>query len=155
MQELVAAINDVAIEHPEVRGITVRTWPIKEGIYAYATSRLIVINRRYTGDPTTINRMIDYDISEDYHPPLGRCTGVQFLAYHEAAHIIDRGKQQIPRQLVMVRFGSAEWLRPWLSGYSYTSAGMHHAEALAEAFAAVRCNGGNWVEQQLNGLLVG
>lgn len=158
MSDIVNAVNTVAEEFQEVRGITVTTTEMPFFYYAFATSdtpRSIAINHRYASDPGTLLKLINSDVKIHFHPALGHCTGPQLLAYHESAHIVDFGRGQVADTLLRKRFGDGRNLQGILSGYSFGSAGsINTGEALAEAFAAVKCDGGNWAEQELYHMLV-
>lgn len=152
--QIVKAINEVAREYPAVRGTVVTTETMPLGAYAYAVEGKIAVNDLYTSDPQTIQQMMEADVKEGFHPSLGRCTGPQFLAYHEAAHLIDRGDGREARTELVEKFGSGYKMHGKLSGYSFSSRGFFApGEALAEAYAAVRCNGGNSFEQEIYRLL--
>lgn len=157
MGQIINAINDVAQQFPEVRGITVTTGDVS---VAYAVTDgddgTITINHRYVSDDHTMRDMIDRDVAIHWHPPLGHCTGPQSLAYHESAHVIDLRRGNVADTALAQRFGDGAQLRNVLSDYSFKGDGtIFPAEALAEAFTAVRCNGGNWAEQALYHILVG
>lgn len=157
MSEIATAINRVAAAYPEVRGIAVVTVPMPDGVYAYAKPRLIAVNDDLTSDPSLIPSMVADDVAANFHPTLGRCTAAEFLAYHESAHIIHnaRGRAEITAA-VFERFGDGSSLWLVLPMYSFGYIGfINPPEALAEAFAAVTCSGGNWAEQELYHILVG
>jgi hypothetical protein len=157
MYQIVGAINRVAVVQPSLRGIPIITIPMGDGVYAFARPRLIAINSLLTYDPAVIPKMVDTDIKAGFHPPLGKCTGPEMLAYHETAHVIHtaRGRERITNDAIMwFRRAGAE--RESLSGYSFNIfGGFNTPEALAEAFAAVLCNGGNKAERELYQILVG
>lgn len=159
MNEIVNTVNSVAEEFPEVRGITVTTEVMPDWFYAFAMSGhpgKITINHHYASDPSVLTRLVNQDVQLHFHPALGHCSGAQLLAYHESAHIVDFGRGQVADALLVQRFGDGKQLQGILSGYSFNSAGSINApEALAEAFAAVKCDGGNWAEQELYHMLVG
>lgn len=155
MREITNTVNRVALQHPEVRGIVVGTEPISVNAYAYATDGKIMFNDAYASNPRLIAEMMAYDVRAKFHPPLGHCTPAEFLAYHEAAHIIDRAHNRIAHISLRLSYGDGNSLRAELSGYSFGPTGLAPAEALAEAFAAVNCNGGNRSERALHDLLVG
>ena len=126
------------------------------GAYAGASRGKIVFNDRYASDLATVEEMVERDISAGFHPQLGSCTSTEFLAYHEAAHIIDLAHWGEAEARLRERFPDPRELWSVLSGYSFQPSGeLFSPEALAEAFAAVLCNGGNWAEQELYHFLVG
>ncbi|MCG7607104.1 hypothetical protein [Mycobacterium sp. CnD-18-1] len=153
VDDFTSAVNNVAKKFPEVRGITVTSQYLGPGVYAVAGGRRIALNDLYASSSLTVNLMFQYDVQEGFHPQPGRCSAGEFLAYHEAAHIIDQAKGTVPRMEVAVTYGRGEFLT--LSGYSfYRDGGLNPGEALAEAFASVLCNGGNASEQALYDILV-
>lgn len=147
--DITEAVNRVAMEHPEVRGVTVTTLPIMLGAYAYAGNRRIVFNDLYMSSAILVEYMVHNDVEQGFHPPLGECSPASFLAYHESAHIIDQARDRAASRMVKERFTGTFGL----SGYSYVDGVLNPGEALAEAFAAVQCNGGNPVEQEIAALL--
>lgn len=159
MSEIVNTVNAVAEEFSEVRGITVTTGEMPNWFYAFAKSGRpgsITINHHYASDPYDLTRLVNQDVEAHFHPALGHCSGPQLLAYHESAHIVDFGRGQIADELLKQRFGDGKQLQGILSGYSFEANGSINApEALAEAFAAVKCDGGNWAEQELYHMLAG
>ena len=153
--QIVAAVNEVARMHPEVRGVVLATQPLPYGVYAFAVDDKIVFNDDYTSDPNLIQTMVERDIEIGFHPPLGRCTGAEMLAYHEAAHVIDRHGGRAARDQLIEQFGTGRDMHDVLSRYSFTMLGMFApGEAIAEAFAAVKCNGGNEAEKKIYQLLL-
>ena len=153
--EIIAVVNEVAIDHPAVRGVVISTEELPYGIYAYAVDDKIAFNDQYTSDPSEIRVMVDTDAKTGFHPPLGRCTGPQMLAYHEAAHVIDRRGGRAARNQLAEKYGAGRHMRGKLSRYSFTLLGtLAPGEAIAEAFAAVKCNGGNKHEKEIYQLLL-
>ncbi|WPH57629.2 hypothetical protein [Mycobacterium phage WXIN] len=147
MHEFAGAVNHVAAEHPEVRGITVATIASGSLYYAYAEPRKIVLNDLYSSSYEVVARSVEYDIAQRYHPPLGHCTPVEYLGYHEAAHVLDIARGKVAREALSAKYGFGSTVRTALSGYSFDDDGiLRPVEALAEAFAAVKCNGGNIAE---------
>lgn len=152
MNEIVAAINRVAVKYPEVRGITVTEVDIMPNVYAYASGRLIAFNRLYAPNVDVLNALMASDIGAGFHPALGRCTPAEFLAYHESAHIIDRTRELAPRIAMVVKYGQRSDLD--LSGYSFRGGMLNPGEALAEAFAATLCGSANPTEREIYTLFV-
>lgn len=153
--DMIWAVNDVAREHPALRGTVIATLPVDEGIYAYAVEGMIVFNDLYTSGDDTIQKMFDDDVRKEFHPGPGRCSGPQFLGYHESAHLIDHAGGRQARRALLDRFGLGYDMHDELSGYSFDYFGTFApGEALAEAYASVRCNGGNAVERELNQMLL-
>lgn len=132
------------MEFPEVRGATVTSEVEPIGVYAYAARPKPAFNDLYLSHPAIFNSMIHYDVEHGFHPSLGICSPAEFVAYHEAAHLIDQGKDLAPRKRLVERVLDGETF-PGLPTYAYVGPG----EALAEAFASVTCNGGNATEQDL------
>ncbi|QBI99662.1 hypothetical protein SEA_THREERNGTARJAY_20 [Mycobacterium phage ThreeRngTarjay] len=151
MDEVAAAVNRVAMAYPEVRGIEIRSEKLDPGVYAYASAgKMIVFNSNYTSDPAQFRHYVDADIEAHFHPPLGRCTHAELLAYHEAAHIVDQNRHMKPRLALAIAYGRGESLQGKLSRYSFTQSGtLAHGEALAEAFAATLCGSANETEKAL------
>lgn len=141
-------VNRVAMAYPEVRGITVTSLPLPIGVYAVAGKRRIAVNDLYFSWSDIVNKMVQYDVQEGFHPPLGRCEPAEFLALHESAHIIDQARQSAIRFAALALYSDLKGL----SGYSYRDGQLNPGEAVAEAFAAVQCGGGNEAEQKLYAL---
>lgn len=154
--EIVNAVNEVAIEYPEVRGTTVTAKPL-DFAYATAFEHTISFNDSYLSSPETFQQMVERDVRNGFHPPLGRCSAVQYLAYHETAHVIHRSRDDKAIEEAVTRwFGDGLLLRGFLAEYSFNMNGsINPAEAMAEAFASVRCNGGNLAEWELRKILLG
>lgn len=151
VDDFTSAVNNVAKKFPEVRGITVTSQHLGPGVYAVAGGRRIALNDLYASSSLTVDLMFQYDVQEGFHPQPGRCSAGEFLAYHEAAHIIDQAKGTAPRMRLAVMGGASLHN---LSGYSFhRDGGLNPGEALAEAFASVLCNGGNASERALYDIL--
>ncbi|AID58988.1 hydrolase [Mycobacterium phage Gaia] len=149
--DVTRVINSVARKYPEARGVTVTSERAMPGVYAYTDGETISFNDLYMSHPDVVQRLVDSDVAGGFHPPLGRCSGAEFIAYHEVAHVIDvrRGKVAQSRAGLMFRLqGGMD-----LSGYSYRNGDFYSPEALAEAFASAQCNGGNADERKLAALL--
>lgn len=151
MAEILNTVKAAVQDFPALSNTTVVTEPLASRIYALSGAGTIIINDAFTSDPNAIQRSIEYDVSIGFHPPLGHCSGAQYLAYHESAHLIDFSTGAQAK--VQERFGDGAAIRDQLSGYSRAGNGINASEALAEAFAAVKCNGGNSAEQELNRIL--
>ncbi|QRY51754.1 hypothetical protein [Mycolicibacterium septicum] len=149
--DITQTVNRVAQIHPEVRGTVVTTSFLPMGMYAGAGGRMIMFNDLYFSWPDVVNGMLHYDVDHGFHPPLGRCSPAEFIAYHESAHIIDQQRGKTPRMALTARYGGLTGLP--LSGYSFIDGILNPGEALAEAFAAVQCNGGNPLERDIAALL--
>lgn len=151
-------VADVAVKFPEISGVTVGSAPIGGDEHFAQSSSLgmsIMINEMWMSNPAAFNQAIADDIAIGFHAPLGRCTGAQYMAFHESAHIIDYVHGRKADWTVTLTYGSGDNLRGYLSKYSFDSTGLDPAEALAEAYASVTCNGGNEVEHQFADILVG
>lgn len=110
----------------------------------------IALNKRYL-DSKKMDKVIDEAISDGYHPPRGKKTGLQSVAAHEYGHklteaagrrhgksldamadeIVKEARQTTGHRGV-VKMASK------ISKYATVS----NAEAVAEAFTDVYCNGG-------------
>lgn len=161
--QIIQAVNTIAQDYPEVQGVAVTTEPLEENVLAVAmtttqnekvTEQWIIFNDHWMLDPAKFQDTVEYGAEINFYPALGKCTGVEFIAYHETAHIIHRASIGVDEEIAAT-FGRGETLRNILSGYSFDATGRFNPpEALANAFAAVICNGGNWAEQALFGILV-
>lgn len=148
-RQITNAMNRIAAEYPEMRGTTIGTHAIQYGVYAYAKDNRIMFNTLYMTHRTKFEQSIRDDIAAGFHPELGWCSPAELLAFHEAAHIIDRKRDLLPRKSVVRIHGTGEHLRSVLPGYAFTVNGLNAGEAMAEVFASVYCNGGNAVERRL------
>lgn len=153
-REVVMAVDDVAQQYPEVRGVEVVTKPLENGVYATAGNRQISFNLEYASNRRLFESTWAADVKADFHPDLGRCTPAVILAYHEAAHIIDQARDRAPQKALVALAQSGALAADELSGYSFHQNGhFNPGEALAEAFSSVRCNGGNDSERRIAALL--
>lgn len=155
--EITAAINEVAMEYPEVRGTLVTTVPLGF-VYAAADGHTISFNDDYISSPVQYQQLVEDDVLHGFHPPLGHCSAVQYLAYHESAHVIHRSRDNghVIEEAVTRWFGDGFLLRGFLAEYSFNANGsINPGEAMAEAFASIRCNGGNLAEWELRKILLG
>lgn len=153
VDDITRAVNGIAVKFPEVRGATVTSELEPIGVYAYALRPKIALNDLYMSDPEIFNAMVHDDVEAGFHPSLGKCSPAEFVAIHESAHLIDQGKGKAPRTELVKRWLGGEGF-PNLSGYSFRNGALNPGEALAEAFAAVICNGGNASEQALYDILI-
>lgn len=167
MGEIVDAVNTVKIEFPAIKNAEVWVGDLPENIYAvtetsvddgFFTGRITV--NEYFSDRQKMQSSIDNDVLLGFHPALGHCTAAQFIAYHESAHLVDASEGDTSHDVLFHRFGNGLKLRGILSGYSFyrgeapwVGGMINMSEALAEAFAAVHCNGGNGAEKELNNML--
>lgn len=142
-------INRLAREYPELRGITIGSHHMPYGVYAYAKGDRIMFNTFYAEHKNRFEASVHADIQAGFHPVLGWCSPAELLAFHEAAHIIDRKRDLHPRKSIVRIHGTGEHLRKVLPGYSFTVNGLNAGEAMAEVFASVYCNGGSGVEREL------
>lgn len=168
MDEIVGVVDSVKDEFPAIRDSSVVAGDLAENVYAVTRATLgegpfhgqITVNQYFVSDPLLLQSSTENDVSLGFHPILGRCTGAQFIAYHEAAHLVDASEGTAAHNALWNRFGDGHQLRGVLSGYSFYReaaewvGGLIDApEALAEAFAAVHCSGGNWAERELYRML--
>lgn len=142
-------MNRIAQTYPELRNITIGTHAMQEGVYGYAKNNRIMFNTLYMADRAKFEQAVYEDIAVGFHPELGWCSPAELLAFHEAAHIIDRRRDLFPRKALSRDYGSGASLRGSLPGYAFTRSGLNAGEAMAEVFASVHCNGGNGVERRL------
>lgn len=154
--QIADSVNEVAMEYPEVHGVLVTTEPV-EGAYAFAGGHTVTFNDHLISSPVKYQQMIEDDVAHGFHPPLGHCSAVQYLAYHEVAHIIHRSRDYHAIDAALSqRFGTGAELHGIVAEYSFHRSGIiNPPEALAEAFASIRCNGGNWAEWELHRMLTG
>lgn len=150
MEQVFNAVNDVAMEYPEVRGVKIVSKPIMPGVYAFAGDGKITFNSLYTSKTSLFNSMVRDDVKMGFHPHLGHCTPAELLAIHESAHIIDQTRNRAPK-IALIRMFRV--VPRDLAGYSYNEGALNPGEALAEAFASVKCNGGNATERKIAALI--
>ena len=168
IQEFTAVVDAVKQEFPSIKNATVQVGDLSENIYAITRATLggknfagkITFNNFFASDRVKVEASARNDVSLGFHPDLGHCTGVQFIAYHEAAHLVDAVEGTSAHNALSNLFGDGTKLRGILSGYSFYPKSnpwapglINPPEALAEAFAAVHCSGGNWAEIELNHML--
>lgn len=168
IEEFTAAINDVKREFPAIKNASVAVAEMSEYIYAVTNATVgsknflgvVTLNEYFASDRHRLESSAAHDVELGFHPSLGHCTGVQFIAYHEAAHLVDAEEGTRSHNALFDLFGDGHGLHGILSGYSFISAdnpiapgAINAPEALAEAFAAVRCSGGNWAEKELSHML--
>jgi hypothetical protein len=156
MSEFVNAASEVAHQY--------HTIPFKVGVdntlppeaYAGAQPGFIGINRQYVLNPALLSAYFANDVAHNYHSP--GCSAQSYLGYHEAAHQIyyTHGRRAADPTVYWVR--NTKWTKGTLSGYSFDENGNFVvAEALAEAFASVKCDpaGSTQAEYELFNILVG
>lgn len=149
MAEITNAMNRIAETYPELRNTTIGTHSMQDEVYGYAKDGRIMFNTLYMSDRAKFEQSIRADIAEGFHPALGWCSPAELMAFHEAAHIIDRRRNLVPRQSLLRDYGTGRALLTSLPGYAFTLRGLNAGEAMAEVFASVHCNGGNSVERHL------
>lgn len=146
MGEFVAAVKSVANEYP-TDPFTITAGrndpngkPMSENRYVGAMPGIMVINDKYVTNPDLIEKNFAYDVSYNYHSP--GCSAQTYLGIHEAAHQIDYTHGMRARQVAWDWAGSVPpETANQLSGYSFDDLGRFSpAEALAEAFASVKCD---------------
>jgi hypothetical protein len=146
MGEFVAAVQSVVNEYPtDPFTITAGRYdptgkPFTEERYVGAMPGILIINDKYVANPELIESDFAYDVENDYHSP--GCSAQTYLGFHEAAHQIDYTHNMRARQAAWDWAGTVPQETAYqLSGYSFDDAGRFSpAEALAEAFASVKCD---------------
>lgn len=161
MGEFVAAVQSVVNQYPTdpftiTAGTQMNGEPLQPWQYVGATPGLMVINDKYVADPDLVDTDFAHDVSLNYHSP--GCSAQTYLGIHEAAHQIDYTHGMRARQAAWDWAGTVpQETASQLSGYSFTElGGFSPAEALAEAFAAVKCdpNGSTPAEYALYNILI-
>jgi hypothetical protein len=168
IQEFIAVVDSVKQEFPAIKNSVVQVAELPDYIYAMTEAKVgattffgrVTFNELFASDRQKLENSTKHDVELGFHPPLGHCSGVQFIAYHEAAHLVDDSEGTSAHNALVNLFGDGLRLHGVLSGYSFKRADdflapgtINASEALAEAFAAVHCNGGNWAEKELNHML--
>lgn len=155
--EITGAVERIAEKYPEVRGTEIDATLIDSHVYAYANGdgHRIVFNELFVTSPDVFRSYVADDNDEGFHPAMGHCSGPELLAIHESAHIIDFARGSVADKTLAAKYGGGHQLVGKLSGYSFKNGKLNPIEAIAEAFAAVQCNGGNPYERELNAMLVG
>lgn len=160
MAEMTDVVHLVEREYPAINDSVVKSAKMSPVVYAITQGATITVNELFSSDRRKLEDSVAYDVSVGWHPRLGHCTGAQFIAYHEAAHLVDGSEGRIAHNMLNDRFGNGKQLHGILSEYSFHSKNepymggtINYSEALAEAFAAVHCGGGNPVERELNQML--
>ena len=143
----VQAIEEVAYEY-DLQHITVTSAQLRYGVYAGSKlDGTIVVSRTYSTNPAHWQNEFNEDMREGFHKA-SPCDAQRFTGFHEAAHQIDFRDDMMADWEVAHKYGDGRGLP--LSGYSFHSDGsIDTSEALADAFAAVKCGVGNDVEQDL------
>ena len=163
MAEFVHAVDNVKREFPAIQDASISVAPLDPHVYAETGKNGITVNSIFASNKATLERYVQIDVATGFHPLLGHCTGTQFLAYHESAHLVDFSENTIAHNMLYARFGDGRLLSGILSGYSFYRVSntdipwligtINMTEALAEAFAAAHCGSANWAEQALNQML--
>lgn len=159
MEEILDTVNAVVKDFPAIGDVTVKVVPLPPLVYAMTEGGEVSINERFASDERRLQLSMDHDVAVGFHPWLGHCSAAQFLAYHESAHLVDNSENAVAHNMLAARFGDGYQLHGVLSGYSFyredtpEAGAIQPTEALAEAFAATHCNGGNPVERQLAHML--
>jgi hypothetical protein len=150
--DFIRAVNEVTNQF-HLSGITVSTGDIGFGVYAGSGHHgNIVVSRNVSTDPAKWEAYFRNDLAQDYHHG-GSCSGQRYTGFHEAAHQLDFADSELAEWEVTQKYGDGAGLP--LSGYSFhpSDGTIDPAEALAEAFAAVKCGAANSVEWDLYSLL--
>lgn len=123
------------------------------GTMAYSDGTNIGFNRKYFDTPY-MSQVYDQCVQSGFHPSRGNKTGIEAVAYHEWGHVLSAkvaerlnlngsthaGANEIMnRARAAIKARGVRKMAEKISGYAKTN----NAEAVAEAFADVMCNGGN------------
>lgn len=141
------ALRFLAGTFPELRDVTIGTALLPSIFYAQAGDGKIAFNTVYMTYSPYLESQVADNSRIHFHPALGRCTGAEFLTFHESAHIIDARKGNVPSKALADLYGDGANLAGQLSGYSFKDGKLNAPEALAEGFASTLCNGGNAIER--------
>lgn len=149
--EITGSIEKLAIQFPELRDVRVDSKPLDEA-YAEAGGGVITFDIEYLVDRAKFEKSMDYAESVRFHPRTVTCTQMEFITFHEAAHIIDQERGHAVSNALneLTWTGAVDYKE--LTRYSFKDGRLNTGEALANAFAAVRCNGGNQSERNINAL---
>lgn len=123
------------------------------GTMAYSDGTNIGFNRKYF-ENLTMSGAYDSCVQQGFHPSRGNKSGMEAVAYHEFGHVLSakvaeklglNGSTHAGANEIMNRARAATKARgvrqmaAKISGYAKTN----NAEAVAEAFCDVMCNGNN------------
>jgi hypothetical protein len=140
------------VKYPELRDVKIDSEPLND-IYAQAGGGVITFNSTFLADRAAFEKSMANDEASHFHPRTVSCTPMEFVTYHEAAHILDANRGDAPsRALIDLTWTDAVDYDE-LARYSFKDGHFNAPEALAEAFAAVHCNGGNTSERNIAALL--
>ena len=138
ISEFVAAVQSVADEY-DLPPITIVVEHLPYGAYAgsYSFGKM-VYSDILAGTPGLAEQWFASDLAEGYHSP--GCSVQTYIGYHESGHFIDY-KHHRDAELVALQWAETTSESPTeLSGYSFEGGVFDPPEALAEAFAAVKCD---------------
>ena len=124
--------------------------PAAQNVLGYYGNDKIAMNQRFMRNPTATNNAYDACVASGYHPSRGNKSGIEAVAAHEYGHALnDRIAQSMGVSLDQAATNIVKEARKGtkhrgvvqlanaISRYATTS----NAEAIAEAFADVYCNG--------------
>lgn len=140
LAEFVAAVQSVTDQYQVIPfTITSGLLPMPS-LYAGSQPGLMTVATKYAQNPDLLESDFEQDVLYNYHSP--GCDAQTYLGFHEAAHMIDYAHDRRARVTAWNWAGTVpQSTASQLSGYSFDSAGNFvPAEALAEAFAAVKCD---------------
>jgi hypothetical protein len=157
MSEVIAGLQTVVNEHPEVVNIVLTSEPLDyEGNVFAGTlkgTNVVIVNEVYANDGVYADQRIGESIASGFHPE--GCTPGRTLGLHEGAHVIDNAHGQRAWNIVSAKYGAGHDLWDDLPGYSFDILGdLEPGEALATAYASVKCGSANAVEHDLYNILV-
>jgi hypothetical protein len=155
MGEFVLAAAVVAEEYHTIPFV-VTTAVMPTDVYGAAVPGVVALNSYYSLHPQALADDFAFDVQHGYHSP--GCSPLAYLGFHEAAHQLDYTHGKRARDVAYLWASQSDFPATDLSGYSFTADGSFDSgEALAEAFAAVKCDpvGSTQAEHILFNILVG
>lgn len=160
MAEFVAAVEAIVAQYPTnpfvITSDVGGQYGLTDENYVGAKPGWMIINRTYSTNPAYLQKAFNYDLLSYFHSP--GCSAQTYLGIHEAAHQIDYTHGMRARQVALQWAATIPDERAIeLSGYSFDELGnFAPAEALAEAFAAVKCDprGSTPAEYDLYNILI-
>jgi hypothetical protein len=153
--ELVAAVESVVSQYPTAPFVITSGYDLTDGTYAASKPGSLEVNRIYSTNPEKLEENFDYDVQHGYHSP--GCSAQTYTGIHEAAHQIDYTHSRRARTAALLWSETTTSSPSDLSGYSFDPFGSFSpAEALAEAFVAVKCDpaGSTKAEYELYNILI-
>lgn len=123
-----------------------------DSIVAGTQYGVITLNLPYANlSPDQFNASVEDDIAAGYQP--GGCGGIQAVAIHEVAHVIDQRNGAYARQ-VLTRAVAAGQVGTDLHGYAFENGVINPGEAIAVSFQATECGSATATERRIYNLLV-